>query len=83
MHAELLLKEKYALKTQAGISDQSYSSSDEEPLYGEGQGTRWATAAWVIISTLIIGLMPKKDRRDSIPRSTTNHDSQANYGRIC
>jgi hypothetical protein len=29
-------------------------------LYGEGQGTRWATAAWVIISTLIIGLMPKK-----------------------
>jgi hypothetical protein len=56
----LLLKATYAVKTQAGISDQSYCSSDENPLYGEGQGTRWATAAWVIISTLIIGLMPQK-----------------------
>jgi hypothetical protein len=29
-------------------------------LFGEGQGTKWAAAAWVIISTLIIALMPKK-----------------------
>jgi hypothetical protein len=56
----LLLKATYAVKTQAGISDQSYCSSDEDPLYGEGQGTRWATAAWVIIRRLIMGLMPKK-----------------------
>jgi hypothetical protein len=60
-HAELLLKAIYTLKTQAGISDQSSSSSDEDPLYGESQGPRWAAAAWVIISTLIIGLMPKKE----------------------
>jgi hypothetical protein len=53
-HAELLRMASYVVKTQAGISDQSYSSSDEEPLYGEGQGTKWATAAWVIIGTLII-----------------------------
>jgi hypothetical protein len=59
-HAELLQKATYAVKTQAGISEQTYCSSEEEPLYGEGQGTRWATAAWVIISTLIIGLMPQK-----------------------
>jgi hypothetical protein len=56
----LLLKASYAVKTQAGISDQSYCFSEEDPLYGEGQGTRWATAAWVIISTLIFGLIPKK-----------------------
>jgi hypothetical protein len=60
MHAEVLLKASYVVKTQAGIYDQSYFSSDEQPLYGEGQGTKWATAAWVIISTLIIALMPKK-----------------------
>jgi hypothetical protein len=60
MYAELLLKASYVVKTHAGISDQSYSSSDEQPLYGEGQGTRWGTAAWVIISTLIIELMHKK-----------------------
>jgi hypothetical protein len=60
-HAELLLKATYAVKTQAGISNRSYcSNDDDEPLYGEGRGTRWATAAWVIISTLIIGPMPKK-----------------------
>jgi hypothetical protein len=59
MHAELLLKASYVVKTQVGISDQSYSSSDEQPLYGEGLGTKWATAAWVIISTLIVELMRK------------------------
>jgi hypothetical protein len=59
-HAELLRTASYVVKTQAGISDQSYSSSAEAPLYGEGQGTKWATAAWVIISTLVIALMPKK-----------------------
>jgi hypothetical protein len=58
MHAELLQKATYAVKTQAGISEQTYYSSDEEPLYGEGQGTRWATAAWVIISTS--GSCPKR-----------------------
>jgi hypothetical protein len=56
----LLLKATYAVKTQAGISDQTYSSSDEDPLYGKDRGTRWATAAWVVISTLIISLMPKR-----------------------
>jgi hypothetical protein len=34
------------LRREAGISDQTYSSSDEDPLYGGQQGTRWATAAW-------------------------------------
>jgi hypothetical protein len=46
-------------ETPAGMSDQSYSSNYEETLYGEGQGTKWATAAWLIITTLIIELMHK------------------------
>jgi hypothetical protein len=60
IHAELLRKVSYVLKTGAGISEQAYSSTGEQPLYGEGQGTKWATAARVIISTLIMALMPKK-----------------------
>jgi hypothetical protein len=32
----------------AGISDHLHSSSGEDPLYGEDQGNKWATAAWVI-----------------------------------
>jgi hypothetical protein len=58
-HAELLLKAAYVLKTAAGISEQTYSATDAHPLYGEGQGNRWATAAWFLVSTLIMGLMPE------------------------
>jgi hypothetical protein len=39
-HTELLRTASYVVKTQAGIADQSYSSSDEAPLYVEGQGTK-------------------------------------------
>jgi hypothetical protein len=60
MHADLLLKAAHALKTAAGISEETYSATDEHPLHGEGQGTKWAVKAWVIISTLSMALMPKK-----------------------
>ena len=66
-HAELLLKATYAVKTQAGISDKTYCHSDEDPLYGEDQGTKWAAAAWVIISALIIGL-DSEGTRGSLPQ---------------
>jgi hypothetical protein len=59
-HAKLLLKAAYVLKTAAGTSEQTYIATDDHPLYGEGQGTRWATAAWVLISTLIMALMPEE-----------------------
>jgi hypothetical protein len=60
MHADLLLKVVYALKTAAGISEKTYSATDEHPLYGERQGTKWTVTAWGMISTLIMTLMPKK-----------------------
>jgi hypothetical protein len=55
MDADLMLYASYVLKTGAGIS--AYSPTVEHPLYGGGQGTRWAPAAWVVMSTLIIALM--------------------------
>jgi hypothetical protein len=54
LHADLVLNASYVLNTGAGFSDQSYS------LWHTGQSTRWAAAAWVIISALIIELMPEK-----------------------
>ena len=60
MHAELLRKASYGIKTGAGISDQAYSPTAAHPLYGEGKGTRWAPSAWVIISTIIMALMSQK-----------------------
>jgi hypothetical protein len=44
----------------AGFSEQTYSATDNHPLHGEGQGTRWATAAWVLISKLIMAIMPEE-----------------------
>jgi hypothetical protein len=38
------------LKTGAGISEQAYSSTEEQPLYGEGQGTKWADERDIQIS---------------------------------
>jgi hypothetical protein len=41
MCAELLLKVSYNLETRAGISDHPYSPAVEQPLYSEGQGSRY------------------------------------------
>jgi hypothetical protein len=56
----VLLKASYVVKAGAGISEQAYFLTDDQPLYGEGRGTKWATVEWVIISTLSMALMPKK-----------------------
>jgi hypothetical protein len=55
----VLLKASYVVKAGAGISEQAYFLTDDQPLYGEGRGTKWATVEWVI-STLSMALMPKK-----------------------
>jgi hypothetical protein len=90
MHSELLRKASYVLKTGAGISEQAYSWTEDQPLYGEGQGTKWATVAWVIISTRIMALMPKrvdgiqfKDRTSvySWSKSWTDSSMTPPYGR--
>jgi hypothetical protein len=80
MHAELL-KASYVVKTQEGISGQSHSSKTKNRVMERDRGTKWATAAWVTISTLIIGLMPPKET-GSISRSTLNPANQTYYGRF-
>jgi hypothetical protein len=46
--AELLLKASYAVKTQAGISDQSYQFQRRH-FYREGQGTRWPPQRGLVV----------------------------------
>jgi hypothetical protein len=59
-HAELLQKATNAVKTQAGISEQTYCSSEEEPLYGEGQGTRWPLQRGSLSARSSSGSCPKR-----------------------
>jgi hypothetical protein len=47
-YAELLLKASYAVKTQAGISDQSYQFQRRH-FYREGQGTRWPPQRGLVV----------------------------------
>lgn len=77
MRVDLLLNASYVLETEAGISVKFYSPTVEHPLYGEGQGTRWAPAACGIISTFIMELM-----RDPVSRSVQNSASKTHYGRF-
>ena len=57
-----LEKAEYTIKTMVGLSDESYTSTDANPLHGPGQGAREAPALWLILSVMLIALMHKKAR---------------------
>ena len=50
-HANTLQKAKYKLKTAVGISEKSYSHSEESPIYGSGQGATNLSNIWLLISS--------------------------------
>ena len=60
MLMNFLTKAKYHLKTLLGISDEYYTSTEEHPVHGSGQGCKGLPGFWVIVSTLIILLMKNK-----------------------
>jgi hypothetical protein len=59
IHAETLRQMSYAVKTQYGVSQSSYCSTDSEPLFGTGQGSGASPAAWL---TLVVIMMNTMDR---------------------
>ena len=53
-------KTKYHVKTQLGISEGSYSTTDAKTIHGPGQGGRSSPAIWTIISCLLMKCMRTK-----------------------
>jgi hypothetical protein len=57
MAAMSLLAAEYSIKTKYGVSTGTYSSTDDHPTHGPGQGSRMAPALWLIICCLLFDAM--------------------------
>jgi hypothetical protein len=57
MSANALLTAKYSIKTGFGVSTGTYSSTPEQPTHGPGQGSRQASALWMVVSCLLFNAM--------------------------
>jgi ribonuclease HI len=45
--------QKWHVKTSFGISEESYSYQDEQPMYGLGQGIAWSGPGWLMSSDTV------------------------------
>ena len=52
-----LVKMRYHIKTKLGISSRHYSHSSKHPIFGTSQGSAGSMAFWVLISTILFGIM--------------------------
>ena len=52
--ANFLKLASYALKTSLGVAEERYSHSEENPIYGTGQGAKDSPPAWTMDSTLML-----------------------------
>jgi hypothetical protein len=57
LSAHALLAAKYSIKTGFGVSNETYSSTSEQPTHGPGQGSRQASALWMVVSCLLFSAM--------------------------
>jgi hypothetical protein len=75
MVAMALLTANYSIKTGFGISEDTYTSTTSQPAHGPGQGSRLATAVWMIISCILFSSMDKIYHRASFcdPRNQLAH----------
>jgi exonuclease III len=49
LQGSMLNNAVYRIKTQLGISDDSYSHSDEHPVFGTGQGSSSSPSIWTLV----------------------------------
>ena len=59
MAAMALLTAKHSIKTGFGVSEGTCSSTESEPTHGPGQGSRLASALWMIVSCICFNAMLK------------------------
>jgi hypothetical protein len=59
VHANTLERMKYKIKTAYGTSEEHYTGTPREPLFGTGQGSGASPAVWL---TLVVVLMNTLDR---------------------
>ena len=59
MVAMSLINACYSIKTGFGVSEGTYSSTASQPTHGPGQGSRLASALWMIISCMLFSAMDK------------------------
>ena len=57
MFGEYLENARYHIKTQLGVSDGHYTSSEETPLHGPGQGMKASPAMWTFVSTAAMQIL--------------------------
>ena len=59
LHAKTLNNTKYYIKTALGTSTTSYTSTEEDTIYGQGQGTGSSGTSWTFISVLLMITLEK------------------------
>ena len=52
-----LVKMRYKIKTKLGISTRHYSHSEDNEIYGTGQGSAGSMAFWLLISAILFRIM--------------------------
>jgi hypothetical protein len=66
---------KYHIKISAGISTDSYTTTDNYTIHGPGQGGRGSPCIWLVVSSLIMKVMKSKQKKGSAmsdPSQTIN-----------
>lgn len=57
IQSKFLNSAKFHLATKLGVSTKFYTNTTETPLYGQGQGAKWAPTSWIGISTMLLSIM--------------------------
>ena len=60
LHARTLNNTKYFIKTALGTSTQSYTSTEESKIYGQGQGAGSSGTSWTFISVPMMTTLEKE-----------------------
>ena len=73
---------EYRTKTAHGISDATYSTTDDHTIHGPGQGSKAAPAIWTVVSCYLLAQMRLKSQGVTItdPKNElTHHQSSSGF----